>query len=529
MPNKTSFFNQSGLAGVDYSAQAFDSSVGEALNYVRLNTAETSMEFRTPEEVRADLDLEIGVDVQAYDAALPTGSTILVDADIGLNVEAYDATILKDADIGSTVQAYDATIVVDADIGVSVQAYDATILVDADIGVNVEAYDATILKDADIGVTVQAYDATYLVDANIGVNVEAYDATILKDADIGVTVQAYDASLLSLAALATGADKMPYTTAANVYAETTLTVAGRNLIDDASTTAQRTTLGLGTAAVVNTGVNNGNVPLMDAIGYPAADGSQITGISSVSRGQIDGLILSNNTTDALNDIDISAGEAADDGQNAVMILAAITKRLDASWVVGTNQGGLDGTESVTGTPDANTWYHCWLIRRSDTGVVDVLFSESATGPTMPTNYDQKRRIGAVLFDATPDIVPFHQNGDKFSLKTRVENLDDTTPSTAGVLLQLTTPLGVETEAIIGAWVQDTTAIYVIFTAEDEVNVAAGATNADIGGGDAQPGSFNEVVRKTNTSSQIRYRSSQSAVSNFHVTTRGWIDPRGRNA
>jgi hypothetical protein len=60
-----------------------------------------------------------------------------------------------------------------------------------EIGVDVEAYDATILRDADIGVSVEAYDATILKDADIGVSVEAYDATILKSADIGVTVQAY--------------------------------------------------------------------------------------------------------------------------------------------------------------------------------------------------------------------------------------------------------------------------------------------------------------------------------------------------
>jgi hypothetical protein len=47
-----------------------------------------------------------------------------------------------------------------------------------------------------------------------------------------------------------------------------------------STTAStaRTALGLGTAAVVDTGVTNGDVPLMDTTGYPAADGSQITNI-----------------------------------------------------------------------------------------------------------------------------------------------------------------------------------------------------------------------------------------------------------
>ena len=57
---------------------------------------------------------DIGVTVQAYDANLPAGNTILVDSDIGVTVQAYDAnlpagnTIVVDSDIGSTVQAYDA-------------------------------------------------------------------------------------------------------------------------------------------------------------------------------------------------------------------------------------------------------------------------------------------------------------------------------------------------------------------------------------------------------------------------------------
>ena len=46
-----------------------------------------------------------------------------------------------------------------SDIGVTVQAFDATLLNDADIGVTVQAFDATLLNDADIGVTIQGYDA----------------------------------------------------------------------------------------------------------------------------------------------------------------------------------------------------------------------------------------------------------------------------------------------------------------------------------------------------------------------------------
>jgi len=83
----------------------------------------------------------------------------------------------------------------------------------------------------------------------------------------------------------------------------------------------------------------------------------------------------------------------------MVLSSAITKRLDAAWAVGSGNGGLD-----TGTI-ANTTYHVWLIQRSDTGVVDALFSTSLTSPTMPTNYDRKRRIGIIVRSAGA-ILPF---------------------------------------------------------------------------------------------------------------------------
>lgn len=65
---------------------------------------------------------------------------------------------------------------------------------------------------------------------------------------IGTNVQAYDAGLASIAGLTTVADQMIYTTASDTYAVTTLTSAGRAILDDADASAQRTTLGLGTIA-----------------------------------------------------------------------------------------------------------------------------------------------------------------------------------------------------------------------------------------------------------------------------------------
>lgn len=124
---------------------------------------------------------------------------------------------------------------------------------------------------------------------------------------------------------------------------------------------------------------------------------------------IGGLICSYNATDPDADVDIAPGSCRDDADAANLRLASIiVKQLDAAWAVGTNQGGLD-----TGSIAASTLYAVWLIKRSDTGVVDVLFSTSFTSPTMPTNYDLKRLIGAIKTDGTSDIIRFLQTGDEF--------------------------------------------------------------------------------------------------------------------
>ncbi|NNH59442.1 hypothetical protein HLI01_22160 [Rhizobium laguerreae] len=111
-----------------------------------------------------------------------------------------------------------------------------------------------------------------------------------------------------------------------------------------------------------------------------------------SPGHLYGLALSNSAGDLTNDIDIAAGSAASDGSTPYLmaLASALTKRLDANWVVGTNQGGLDTGAVANGT------YWLWIIQRSDTGVTDALFSASATAPTMPANYDRKRRIAPII-------------------------------------------------------------------------------------------------------------------------------------
>jgi hypothetical protein len=129
------------------------------------------------------------------------------------------------------------------------------------------------------------------------------------------------------------------------------------------------------------------------------------------RGQLFGLTLTNNATDATNDIDVAAGDAATDATAPVLMTlsSTFTKRLDAAWAVGTGNGGLD-TGSV-----ANGTYYVFLIQRSDTLGTDVLFSTSSTSPTMPTSYDRKRLIGSVVRASAANGIPISYTKPEFRM------------------------------------------------------------------------------------------------------------------
>ncbi len=240
------------------------------------------------------------------------------------------------------------------------------------------------------------------------------------------------------------------------------------------------------------------------------------------KGYLWGLTLSN-AADAVNDITVVAGEAKDEGHVAVLVLAAaITKQIDAAWAVGTNAGGMN-----TGSVANGTWYEVHLIRRPDTGVVDVMFTTTANRATLPANYTQQRRIGWVKRDLAN--VAFTQVDDYFTITTPSNDLSATSSAVAASCTLKAPPNSL---ARFRASCLGNTSINaanaVVFSELAEADTAPTTTNGfnSIGSGDFAIQGAGHFEVRVDSSSQIRVRSITATGSMaYDISTYGWVDHR----
>jgi hypothetical protein len=215
-----------------------------------------------------------GISSNDNDTTLPTSAAVkdYVDTTVANSDTLAE---LNDTDIsspsGGDFLIYDGTnsfdnVAISGDIGITslgVASISSGVIVNDDINASA-AIDATKIHDGTISNT----EFGYLNGVTSGIQSQIDGK------------QSTDAELTAIAGLTSAADKGIQFTGSGTAATYDLTAAGKALLDDADASAQRTTLGLGTSAILDVGTGANNIVQLDGSSrLPAVDGSQLTGIS----------------------------------------------------------------------------------------------------------------------------------------------------------------------------------------------------------------------------------------------------------
>jgi len=252
-----------------------------------------------------------------------------------------------------------------------------------------------------------------------------------------------------------------------------------------------------------------------------------TGIANttpIPRSYLSGLTLA--TAGASTTMSIASGQATDSTNVVVLSLSAINKTT-ASWVVGTGNGGLD-----TGSIANNTWYYFYIIRRPDTGVVDVVFSTNSTNPTLPTNYTQYRYIGGGLTNGSGQWTKFVQIDNEFWWDTPILEYSTGSPTNTRLTLTCTIPRGRKMKGHFHASIDGggggNGGFY--FSDLSNADLAPSTTATPLAqvyySGTASGYAVGPASVWTNTSAQIGHR--EVGTSTARIVTLGWTDLRGKD-
>lgn len=282
----------------------------------------------------------------------------------------------------------------------------------------------------------------------------------------------------------------------------------------------------------------------DGTGTTARDGAiyinqAIALLNAMAPGLLYGLNTSNNSSDATNDIDFAIGCCGGSVAATFMQFAsALTKRLDAGWAPGTNQGMRNSAAAIT-----DTTYHLYAVCKADGADADFYAHTSASAATAlaalqaesgGSAYVDARRIASIM-RVSGAIVPYIQNGDLFIRDVPILDVNNTNPGTSAVLRTLSVPLGLNVRAIIVGGVTSTSTdaeFNSIITYPGQTDTAASSSVAQTTlrtlatAGAYRAYAVFDVL--TDISARVRSRLSASDANTAHrIITRGWIDTRGK--
>jgi hypothetical protein len=265
-------------------------------------------------------------------------------------------------------------------------------------------------------------------------------------------------------------------------------------------------------------------------GFTFGSGLGVQGntVFAAPQGYLSGLNMSTPNTTVMA---FGTGVATDSSRSVLMSSSGSMTKTTGAWAVGSGNGGLD-----TGVIAAGTWYHFYEIMRPDTGVVDVVFSLSATAPTMPAGYIFSRLIGSWPTDGSSNWATILQNGDRFEWVTPALAFTHTNQGANAVTHSLSSGVPTNRPNVIALITTNLTlgvsGTMILITPLDTADSAPSATAAPLNTIQlvANTGGTAQVEVRVDANASIRTRADGTDV-NFvnRVVTRGWIDRRGRDS
>lgn len=254
----------------------------------------------------------------------------------------------------------------------------------------------------------------------------------------------------------------------------------------------------------------------------AVTGGSLVGVTI--PGYISGMTYQNSAGDATNDLDLASGTCADSTGLINITTSALTKRSDANWAVGTNQGALD-TGAV-----GNNDYYIWAIKRVDTGISDYLYSLSSTAPTMPASYTAKRLIGWFKRVGGTVVAFLTYEGDggslEFAWKTPTLDVDlADTLTTMRRTDAIKVPLDFSVNANIRAMSYDVAQVTrILITCPDETDAAPSVVDApsvNLRSDTVGINAATQLTVRTSSAGLVASRELALTADNFRIVTTGF--------
>ena len=187
----------------------------------------------------------------------------------------------------------------------------------------------------------------------------------------------------------------------------------------------------------------------------------------------------------------------------------------------------------------DTWYHVMLIQKDSDGTTDAYFDVDIGATNIPAGYTAYKWIGAVLTDASANILPFShdpQHPDYFSWTTIAVDVNANNPGTASVLRTLSVPTGIKIMVKLNYGLENTDGATITSSSCKDpalTDVAPALVNGDLATGyngyqsGAARQQFVNMDVLTNTSGQVRTRTNYSSANvTQYIGTIGWLVKRG---